>query len=171
MDDEPPKLHLHELASPEALIPGASVWPWVAGAVALVMLLAVLFMIHRARKRGSAADPAAIRRAAWLEAGTALEKITAQTARAAAIQCSLILRRYLSIAAEDPALFETHEEFIGRHDSLKPLSVEARQICSQGFDWFATLKYAPEPPAAEPATVVTEARGLLDALHHGFQAT
>jgi uncharacterized protein (TIGR04145 family) len=171
MEDEPPNLHLHDLANPEALIPGASTWPWIAAAVALAMLVAAGVIVYRSKRRAAAADPAALRRAAWLEAGNALESVNAPSARAAAVQCSLILRRYLSTALGDPALFETHEEFIGRRDSLKLLTSDARQTCSQGFGWFATLKYAPEPPAEEPAGVIGEARRLLDALHHGFQAT
>jgi len=41
------------------------------------------------------------------------------------VLASLILREYLSSAAGDPALFETHEEFISRHDALQSLTPDA----------------------------------------------
>ena len=86
------------------------------------------------------------------------------------MQTSLILRRYLSLAAEDPALFETHEEFIARNDALLSLSDAARAACATGFARLAACKYAPEVPAMAPATVVAEAHELLETLHRGFHA-
>jgi hypothetical protein len=98
-----------------------------------------------------------------------LASINAPQSREAAVQCSLILRHYLSVAANDPALFETHEEFISRHDSLKALTELARAACEAGFARLASLKYSAGFPDINPPEVVTESQALLETLHHGFR--
>lgn len=159
---------LKEPASPEALVPSIGLWPWWLGA-ALVLAAVVLALVLARRKR-KPYDPAAARGEAFAEAAAALGQITADHARAAAVQSSLILRRYLSAAAGDPALFETHEEFVSRHDALQALTPEARQAADRGFARLAALKYAPGTPDAPPGEVVAESRALLETLHHGFAA-
>jgi len=84
----------------------------------------------------------------------------------------LILRKYLAQASNDPSLFETHEEFITRQDSLTALTEEAREACAMGFSKLAALKYAPQEATDEsaPEAVIEETRLLLHTLHHGFRA-
>ena len=89
----------------------------------------------------------------------------------AAVLASLTLRDYLATAADDPALFETHEEFIARHDSLAALTEKARAAAAAGFSRLAALKYAAEPPASTASLVIESARTLLDELHRGFTPT
>jgi hypothetical protein len=96
--------------------------------------------------------------------------IATDDVRNAAVLASLILRKYLSIAAGDPALYETHEEFVARHDALSALAAEARAATAEGFGRLAALKYAPEIPAAAEEEVIAQARTLLETLHHGFAA-
>jgi hypothetical protein len=163
-------LKLLEPPSPEWLLPdsGFSQW-WIVAGVALLVLLAVLVIIWR--RKSPAVTPLALRHAAHTEAVTAFSNISAADVREAAIQSSLILRRYLSAAAGDPALFETHEEFISRHDALLRLTEETRLAASTGFTRLATLKYAPEiRTAAAAEEVIRESRTLLETLHHGFTA-
>ena len=57
--------------------------------------------------------------AAFAEACAAMAAISTADVRDAAVLSSLILRKYLATAAGDPALFETHEEFVARHDALQ----------------------------------------------------
>lgn len=170
MNEKAGNFQLLEPTRPEALIPDSWVEPWmfVVGIVALLALLAVALF---KRKNAAGENTAEVRRAAHAAAIAALDKISAETPpREAAVQASLIVRRYLSVAAADPALFETHEEYISRHDALIKFSVEAREAAAAGFSRLATYKYAAEPPAVESATLVAEARALLETLHHGFQA-
>jgi hypothetical protein len=172
MDEKSPTLEILEPTSPESLIPASGFAPWILGGVALLIASIMAYAFYRWwRNRCDTPDPEAARRAAWLKAGTALEGIATPTARDAAVEASLILRRYLSLAAGDPALFETHEEFVSRHDALSCLSQQAREACARGFSRLATLKYASDPSTEEPSTVVIEARALLDTLHHGFKAS
>jgi hypothetical protein len=167
MDELPPTFELLEPASPEALLPGPWLEPWMI--ILLVLLVVSLIALLVMKKRQIVAVSAeAERSAAFEQANAELTTIQPPHARAAATQASLILRRYLSVAARDPALFETHEEFVSRSDSLKPLTPEARAASEVGFAALAAMKYAPEIPSADPAAVVAEARKLLDTLHQGF---
>ncbi len=156
-----------EPASPEALMPEHGLWPWFL--VAAAVMVAVALLTHFTRRR-KPFDSHAVRDAAFVEASTALAATTTDNARDAAVQSSLILRKYLASAAGDPALFETHEEFVSRHDALLALTPEARAATETGFTRLAALKYAPEIPDAVPAEVVAESRALLETLHHGFAA-
>ncbi|MCU0748262.1 MAG: DUF4381 family protein [Akkermansiaceae bacterium] len=154
--------------SPEALLPTYGLWPWWVAAGVLV-LLAIVVMIRRRRKK-TVYDPVAARNAAFHEALAAMKEARAENPREAAVKSSLILRRYLSAAAADPALFETHEEFISRHDALQALTPDARTATETGFSRLASLKYAPEIPEADPDAVLNDSTALLQTIHLGFAA-
>jgi hypothetical protein len=160
---------LLEPPSPVPLLPQHALWPWLlGGGVALLFLIAAVFFLTRKKVR--AVDPKALREAAFRDACAALSEAAAPDAREAATISSLVIRKYLCSAAGDPALFETHEEFVSRHGALAVLTNEARSAASSGFTRLAALKYAPEIPQAEPAHVIAESRALLETLHRGFAA-
>lgn len=170
MNEKPTGLELQDAASPEALLPDHGLLPWWAVAVLLALAIAlVLFLVFRKRKP-AAADPRKIREDAFREALGALSGIEADDPRDAALQCSLVMRKYLSVAAADPALYETHEEFIARRDALQALDEAARAAAESCFSRLAALKYGPEIPGTPAADVIAESRGLLETLHHGFTA-
>lgn len=170
MNENATGLELQDAASPEALLPDHGLWPWWSGAVLLAVAIAViLFLVFRKRKT-AAADPRKLREDAFREALGALSAIKADDPRDSAVQCSLVLRKYLSVAAADPALFETHEEFIARRDALHALTESARAAAESGFGRLAALKYGPEIPGTPAVDVISESRGLLETLHHGFTA-
>ncbi|MCX6880075.1 MAG: hypothetical protein NTW21_40670 [Verrucomicrobia bacterium] len=159
---------LKEPKTPEALLPhDYSLLAWLSPA--LLALLVLLVLLVRWRRRGTPQSPQARRHLAFKEAASALAQISAPQAHQAAVQASLILRKYLSLAADDPALFETHEEFVARHAALAILTEHARAACETGLRRLAALKYAPEAPAVDATTVVAEAGILLETLHHGCQ--
>lgn len=159
-------LHLRDTPAPEALLPSHGLWPWwLAAALAAAIIITFSWFIIKRRNR--APDSQAARNEAYHEASTALARVHSQDAREAAVHGSLILRRYLSLAAADPALFETHEEFISRHDALQPLSPAAREAANEGFTRLAALKYGPQAPATPAADVIAESRRLLETLHRG----
>ena len=169
MDGETKSLELMEPASPESLLPDSSRWHWLVPA-AIVILLGVAVWIWL-RKREPAEEGSDRRReVAFAEAVAGLAAVVADDVREAAVLCSLILRKYLSVAADDPALYETHEEFVARRDSLETLTADARAATAAGFARLAALKYAADPPAVAAAQVITEARVLLETLRHGFAA-
>lgn len=168
MDREPTGFKLIAPPSPEALVPSHDWMPWAcAGLGILLLLLLAVILIVRKMKRASVST-ADIRATAFREASSALESMTPQSCREAATRCSLVLRNYLAVTANDPALFETHEEFISRQDSLQALTQPARSAAETVFARLATLKYAPAIPDAAPMDVIAECRALLATLHQGF---
>lgn len=158
-----------EPASPEALLPDHGWEPWLAVAAATVLVLILLRVMLR-KKTPLAVGPLARRNAAFAEAVAALAAATRDDVRATAVQSSLILRKYLAVAADDPALFETHEEFVLRHDALPSLSAAARSALAAGLSRLAAMKYSPASPDESAAGVIAQSRALLETLHHGFTA-
>lgn len=171
MKPTPSTLKLIEPASPEALVPAAgwSLWLIIAGIV-IALIIAAIILIRVLLKKSSAPSPAALRESAFREALAALHAVKSTQTRDAAVQSSLIVRKYLAAAAADPALYETHEEFISRHDSLQSLTPDARSAAETGFTRLALLKYAPDIPDEAPEAILEESQVLLEALHHGFAA-
>ena len=167
MAEERVTFELMEPASPEAMLPhDYATAGWIGAAILALGLLGAGLLWWR--RQHTPKNPQALRQLAYAEAIAVLDRSAAPQAREAAVEVSLALRKYLSLAANDPALFETHEEFIARQDSLSVLTEAARNACDSGFARLAALKYAPLDPALEPAAVVSEAHVLLETLHHGF---
>lgn len=164
----PSSFELREPTATEDLLPGDPA-PWIWGGMALAAL-ALLTLLVRHFRKSRKPHPAAARNAAFRSALDQFAALNAPAARAAAVQSSLILRTYLSVAANDPALFETQEEFIARSDALTALTPSARDACHEGFSQLASLKYGPVSPTADASQVVKQARELLETLHRGFAA-
>lgn len=170
MNERPNSFELMEPQHPEALVPASQIEPWIWPAALgfVLVLIAIWFLFFR--KSGVNQDPHALREQAYQTAANALESLQPSYARDAAVQCSLILRRFLSIAAADPALFETHEEFVSRQGSLDRLIPEARAACASGFTRLASLKYAADVPNETSQEVIAFSKDLLEILNQGFQA-
>lgn len=169
MDKKFSRFELIDLPSSKDLVPDPWLDPWMVAVLSLMVMGAIAYFLLHKRKQ-TASDPLSLRRTPYQEAALALENIEFADARTAAVQTSLILRRYLSVVAADPALFETHEETLSRPEALVKFSAEARVTAARGFNHLASLKYSPILPVVSVSDVVTESRALLEALHQGFQA-
>lgn len=169
MNEKPATFELLEPVSPEKLVPHSWLEPWMF-LVATVVLAVVIAVLWFTRKKPGPPDPFLAREAARREAAAALDKIGDVPAREAAVVSSLVLRKYLATAAGDPALFETHEETISRHEALKDFSEEARGSAAIGFARLAAVKYSPEDPDMNTPQVVAGSRNLLEILHQGLRA-
>lgn len=77
-----------------------------------------------------------------------------------ATRISLIIRRYLAIAFNEPALFETNEEFTLRESALTQLHPDSRQPITQHLTTLSTLKYAPTG-TANTDQLITDAENIL----------
>ncbi len=169
MNEKSGSFEFMEPSSPEALVPDSFVEPWMLGVLILLALAVVVWVILKKRKREEV-DPQAARRAAHAQATADLAGLANKTPREAAVQCSLTLRKYLSVVANEPALFETHEEYVSRHAALMKFTEEARAAAGVEFARLATLKYTPAASDIETAQVVASSQSLLEILHHGWQA-
>lgn len=146
----------------EPTLPAAAdMGPWIAAGLGLILILVV---VMAARKRSRTSTPQ-LRESAYRDALAALTHHPALSARDTAIHCSRVLREFLALAANDPSLYETHEEFITRHDSLQALRPETQTATKTHFEQLATIKYAREIPDHDPATLIADSKGLLVTLH------
>lgn len=169
MNEKTNSFELREPASPEALVPASWVEPWMVLTLIFPVLIILAFFVFK-KKRSPVTDPSATRRAAFNEAAAALAGIGSVLPREAAVQSSLILRRYLSVVANDPALFETHEEYVSRHEALKNFSEDARGSTALGFARLAAIKYSPATADMDTPQVISGSQSLLEILNHGLQA-
>jgi len=167
MEAEPSSLALKPPPAPDALLPHAQ-FPWWAAAMIAVGVLLLVAVLMKLLTRRKPVDAVSLRLKAYQDALRALNEADATDGREAATRASLILRRYLATASGDPALFETHEEFISRRDSLKHLAEEAREAARTQFDRLAALKYSKDVRSAEAAPVFDSSRDLLETLHRAF---
>ncbi len=150
-------------------MPASWLEPWHFIVAIVVVLAIIAFFVFRKSKRAEH-NPAALRQEAYREASQALAAIGQASTRDAAIRASHIFRKYLSVAANDPALFETHEETLARGEALKDFSEETRSSVKAGFNRLAALKYAAEVPSLPVSEITTEFSQLLETLHRSFRA-
>jgi len=137
---------------------------WVLAAVAVIAALVLLVAILLRRK--PVVDASKEKREAYLEAKAALSGDEVTEPRESAIRVSMILRRYLARSMNEPALFETHEEFIARHDGLKDLPDALKSEVGDFFSKLAADKYAPDDHVSiEANTTYAEGAALLERIH------
>lgn len=116
-------------------------WWWIALPAAVLILLILLgYLLLRKTKLE---DPKKAKREAYQEATRELGKLNASLGKENVIMVSLVMRKYLASSMNEPALYETHEEFIGRHDAIKDLDEELKAEISDYFSELAAIKYGP----------------------------
>lgn len=116
-------------------------WWFLAAGLALLILAVVLFVV---RRKKVFLDPHREKREAYAAAKKQLESMEETGSREAATATSLALRIYLARSMNEPALYETQEEFVARHEGLKDLPEDIRFETGAFFNHLATMKYAPE---------------------------
>ena len=143
MADSKTKFELAESHEAMDLVPNWQVewWCFVIPGAALLLLILLGFYISRKSK---VQDPKQAMRLAYQEAMAELEKLDASIGKENVIIVSLVLRQYLARVMNEPALYETHEEFIGRHDVIKDLSEELKLEITDYFSKLAAIKYGPD---------------------------
>ena len=165
MEAQPLQLQDLAPAEPHLLAPDLPPWLWfviAAGALALGAL-AVLFFMLRTDKPGPDLRRLELEKA-YRDALAALDPVPGLPAQEAAVQASLALRRYLVLACRDPSLFETHEEFLARHQALENYPEDLRERVSTLLCRLASLKYD-RHRNHDPAALASQSRELLENLH------
>jgi hypothetical protein len=160
--DDP--MALRDLVPAEPLLPDPALPPWAWVAIGLAIFAAAALVVFLRRAKAVVADPHHAREEAYLRAQQELEAAPGGGMQEAATRVSVTLRRYLAAVSGDPALFETHEEFISRHAALASYPEEIRKVTAEGFSHLARLKYGPEA-SGDPVALFGAARQLLDRLH------
>lgn len=163
MEEKPSSLDLKDIPDVSKLLPSTPLpwWVWIAAAIVLATVLWLIF-----RRRSVRKSQPQLRLRAYQEALASLEKMAGISSPVPlATGLSLTLRHYLAAAFSDPSLFETHEEFISRHNTLGSLPATLRDDIGQYFAHLARYKYAPSETAVDLSTWVPQARDLLKSLH------
>lgn len=152
-------LILREPPLREDLLPASIPWLWItAGGILLaIVLIVAIIRLNRRKPVG----PMAARRAALAHALREIEDASSLAPRMAAIQVSLAIRRYLSTAAGDPSLYETHEEFLARHPSLTHWPAETIDSLVATLKQIAEIKYRPQTESLNPTDLADRSRSLL----------
>ncbi len=133
---------------------------WIAGALAAIGF--ILYLLWR-RKRHPAPLPPSAEQIAF----GALHKLEEKSIplRDCSLQLSLILRNYLQSRLQDPALYETHEEFSQRIDSLSAVPATRRDETRKLLEELAELKYnAPDDEHVDErtASLIAHTRDLIE---------
>jgi hypothetical protein len=164
---ESDSLQLRELVSADPYIQSPG-WPWWLWAVIGLLAVGLILLIWSLFKRKNTENSPDLRLIADQAYRSALEKIEAAASLSpiqnVATDCSEAIRRYLATVTSDPSLYETHEEFLSRHQSLDGYPIEIRNGVSTGFSRLAKLKYG-KSPNGDPNTITNEGRNLLMELH------
>ena len=145
-------------------------WIPLAWGCALIIPLAALsaWLLYRRSQRSIVTGPTPLQ-----EALTALAELENQLPpmRECALRLSMILRSYLAGKTQDPALYETHEEFSQRMDSLTHVPVSCQLETRDLLEHLAEFKYAGE--TAEDTTraqsLIATARNLVNRIDSAQQ--
>lgn len=148
-------------APAETFIESSLLLPLCLAAAVTLLAVGGLLLWWRLRTK----RPAAHTQTPLETALAALDGIAAEvtTLRECSLRVSMLLRSYLAGQVQDTALYETHEEFSHRMDSLANVPAACRDATSLLLDELAALKYAPSQQS-DPLRVqaITEsARALV----------
>ena len=159
-------LRFAEPPAVDGLMPNPLGWEaWTLIGVGVVFLALLIWWIIERSRRKPERDKVNLLKKAHDEAIAALAVCPAEERTPAATECSLLLRRYLVALTGDPALFETHEEWVSRHDAIENLDADLQQQTRSLFSQLAEWKYAPADHGDEPSVVIEHSRNLLEALN------
>lgn len=140
----------------------SSLWAPVMWSIVVVIALAAgafIWWLRRSRRREKPQPTAldtALARLQELE-----DKLP--PVRESSLQLSMIIREYLQGQMQDPALYETHEEFSQRIDSLASVPEECQYDTRYLLEKLADLKYAGnrEQDPVRVRTLIEQTRTLL----------
>lgn len=165
MEETSKNLELVESREAIELVPTWEPQFWWIFAAMMVVFTVGFFVVLFLRKK-PVFNASKEKSEAYLEAKVAFSECDELGPRESAIRVSMILRRYLARSMNEPALYETHEEFIARHDSLKDLPNDLKCGVAALFSKLAALKYAPDDIVnVEAQSTYAEGGSLLERIH------
>ncbi len=171
MDPSKEDIRFVETSATDNLMPTPISWEtWGIIGLALLGVMLLIWFLWRRSRRNTTPTPENLIKKAHDEALAALAVCPTAERTPAATECSLILRRYLVAVTGDPALFETHDEWIARHDSMESFDEELKQQAQTLFANLAEWKYSPADHGDEPAAMIDRSRHLLEAFNREVTA-
>lgn len=150
---------IQELTPPNE-IAGLTGFQWIMIIAFIIIIISVvLFMVRMANSHSSLAKKLAPFEKAQKELLTLSGE--QKDAHETAIDTSFILRQAIVQETGDKALFETHEEFSARPDSLHTLPVLCREPLRLYLQRLARMKYIPKNQGDNAQELIHEALGLI----------
>lgn len=149
---------LHDIADPTPHLPGVMLpfWVWIAATVVVLAgVLALLIILLRRPRRPTKPPLDDVYEMSRDQLDALRGELDSLPIAEVATRASLAVRFYLAACLEEPALYETHEEFLLRDDALDKLPAGARGRLNPLLEHLAELKYGPsgEDPNASRALV------------------
>ncbi len=147
-------------------------WMWWLLLALLIVLMGSGLYIYLYRRRTRTEEVPISPAQQALDALDALETNCPPLLRDFSLQLSMILRRFLQGELQDPALYETHEEFSRRIDSLAAVPEALRLPMLSLLEQLAELKYADSDAgdAAAMSDFLARARDILCQIREAQQA-
>lgn len=160
-------LQLRDLVPAEPMIPhpGLPWWAWTLIGLGVAILAGVVVTAWRRKKQSDAGTTPVDRQAAYREAAVAIAACTGLPAPEAATRASGAIRQYLAKVCADPSLYETHEEFIARHQALESFPETTREQVSSLLSRLAALKYDRPDALPAPPDFTEQALATLRQIH------
>ena len=165
---EPSEEIIHDIPDPTPHLPGVAVpvWIWILLAIAVLGVALLILAIVLLRNKGG--PPKSIEDVFKLcrENLEALRDGAADTPMAEiATEASFAIRYYLAAVLGEPALYETHEEFSLRADSLDKLPSGSREHLNPLLEKLAECKYGPSTTDGDQAnSLIDECLEVLQGL-------
>lgn len=130
-----------EQGIPAEALEAGGISPWLLwggiAAVCLVIGIIIFLIVRKKQKTQHIPTPEEIAMNRLAELQQAMPDL-----RACSLELSMTLREYLCGKTQDPAMFETHEEFSRRLDSLSAIPRECQYGTRMLLEKFAEMKYA-----------------------------
>ncbi len=133
----------------------------LAGLLLLLLMLAALYLTRKKSKEAPAPSAQEIAMAALQALAEDSKRLSSRPQLSIAL--SLILREYITHETQDPALFETHQEFSQRFDALSHLAIKSKRATHLLLEKLADYKYAGEYALSleESHQAIEETRALI----------
>ena len=135
---------LYDIPDPDALLPGIAVawWGWLS--LGILLTAATCLLIRFLPRHSAPVSPSdTFFRDSCETLETFRPLLTKLTLAEIATETSFVLRHYLVLTLSEPALYQTHEEFLLRSDALQNLPGGARDRLAPLLSELASAKYGP----------------------------
>ena len=156
---------IRDIIEPSEFIPEPTTpwWIWALAISVGLILITLIILLNQKNK------PHKTRKTLLEKARSELSRLKKKSSELSteklATQISMVIRRYLEAAFEDPALFETNEEFTLRANALGTLHPDTRTQITDYLQQLSHFKYSPskntETIKDQAASLLTGAEDLL----------
>lgn len=145
--------------------PGLPWWAWTMIALGSLIVILLIILLASRQKPAVASNNKVDRNKAYMEAQKEIQDASKLQPREAATNISSALRRYMTTIFGDPTLYETHEEYLSRHEALSCIPESSRLKVSELFSELASFKYKRPTESDDSGFAIDKPLSLLKEIH------